>query len=68
MDTMKISNEIQNLQNRISIVIGLLEGKKLRVNDIQDPLFYLKKAYQDTKKISQLEINLKKQINNYKNK
>lgn len=67
MDTTKISNDIQNLQNRISIAIGLLEGKKLRDNDNQDPLFYLKKAYIDSTKISNLEIKLKKEINN-KNK
>ncbi len=64
---MRISNEIQNLQNRLLISIGLLEGKKLRDKDINDPLHYLRQAYIDSTKISQLEINLKKQINN-KNK
>tara|TARA_R110002153_G_scaffold242073_1_gene397267 strand:- start:1142 stop:1345 length:204 start_codon:yes stop_codon:yes gene_type:complete len=67
MNTNKISNNVQNLQNRISIAIGLLEGKKLRDDDIQNPLFYLKQAYNDSKKIAKLEINLKNKINN-KNK
>ena len=67
MNTNKISNNVQNLQNRISIAIGLLEGKKLRDEDIQNPLFYLKQAYNDSKKIAKLEINLKNKINN-KNK
>tara|TARA_R110000824_G_scaffold54178_1_gene149610 strand:- start:1481 stop:1684 length:204 start_codon:yes stop_codon:yes gene_type:complete len=67
MNTNKISNEVQNLQNKISIAIGLLEGKKLRDDDIQNPLFYLKQAYIDSTKIAKLEINLKNKINN-KNK
>ena len=67
MDTIKISDEVQNLQNRISIAIGLLEGKKLRDKDIQNPLFYLQQAYIDSTKIAKLEIKLKKQINNNKN-
>lgn len=64
MDINKISNDIQNLQNKIAISIGLLEGKKLRDNDIQDPLFYLKEAYNASKKMAKLEIILKNEINN----
>jgi len=67
MNTNRISNDIQNLQNKIAIAIGLLEGEKLRDNDIQDPLFYLKEAYNDSTKIAKLEIILKNEIN-YKNK
>jgi hypothetical protein len=64
MNTIKISDNIQNLQNKIAIAIGLLEGKKLRDNDIQDPLFYLKGAYNDSTKMAKLEIILKNEINN----